>query len=218
MNDCLQDLSPTNLISAIESNIFTFIKAFRKWPCAEVHEEAEILWSITDIPFALFNSIGRARIPPEKIDTTIQSVIAQAKQRGVPLLWWTGPETRPADLGKHLYRHGFILEEHMPGMAVDLAKLKENLTIPAGFTCQKVKDQATLKVWGQIFGECFDLPDFAVEAFCDFSNYTDSHMIRSYLGWLNGKPVATSSLILGAGVAGVYNVGTIPQARRQGIR
>jgi hypothetical protein len=217
LNDYLQDLSPTSMICAIESHIFPFIKALRGWQGAEVHDESDILWSITDIPFDLFNSVSRARILPENIDATIQSVVAQAGQRGVPLLWWTGPGTLPADLGKHLERHGFVREDHMPGMAVDLAKLKENLPVSAGFTCQPVEDQAVLKIWGQVFGECFEAPDFAVEAFCDFSNYVNRHTMRSYLGWLDGKPVATSTLMLGEGVANIYNVGTIPAARRRGI-
>ena len=216
MQDCLQDLSPILLISAIESNIFPFFQAFQHWPRAEVHDEAAMLWTISNVPFALLNCVMRARIPAEQVDSTIQARIDQAQQRGVPLLWLVGPESQPTDLGLHLERHGFI-SEPSAGMAIDLAQLKKDLPMPAGFTCQRVTDAATLKVWGQVYGAAYGVEDFAVEALCDLMTCIGLDKMRGYLGWLNGKTVAISSLFLGAGVAGIYFVATLPEARRQGI-
>lgn len=217
MSDILLDLSPDHFVTAIEENLFSLLDVYRKWPQAEVREEAAIIWSMTDIPFPLFNSIMRARLVPESIDAAIQSVIAQGKARNVPLLWWTGPLTQPQDLGIYLEESGFINEGQMQGMAADLASLNEYLPSPAGFTMQAVNDDETLMQWCKTCVEGFELPDFVNDAFYDFMHYTDADTVRTYIGFLGAQPVATSLLNLSAGVAGIYNVATIPHARRRGI-
>jgi ribosomal protein S18 acetylase RimI-like enzyme len=45
----------------------------------------------------------------------------------------------------------------------------------------------------------------------------DSAPFRLYLGRLHGQPVATNMLAFGAGVVSVLGVGTLPEARGQGI-
>ena len=217
MNAILQDLSIPNLVTAIEENLFSLMTIFRRWPKAEVHDETEIKWSMTDIPFPMFNSIMDAQLAPERIDATIQSIVSRAKSRNVPLLWWTGPTTHPVDLGNHLEKYGFVDEGQIPGMAVNLANLNENLPMASGLIVQRVTDDETLKQWSQICAKGFGMPDFVGDAFCDFMQYVDPDTVLAYLGWRNGQPVATSLLLLAGGVAGIYNVATIPEARRQGI-
>ena len=217
MTEILQKPSRANLISAIEGNLSGIISAYCSWPQAEVHYESGIQWSMTDIPFPLFNSIVGARLSPDEIDGTVLSIVSKAKQRQVPLLWWIGPLTQPSDLGRHLERHGFVNEGDMQGMAVYLANLNEDVPMPAGLMVDLVTDDEARRQWSRVCAAGFGMPDFVAEAFHAFMCHADPESVLAYIGWLNGTPVATSLLVLEAGVAGIYNVTTLPEARGQGI-
>lgn len=212
----LQDLSDASLVNAIESNLFESHKGFTKWPRAEVHDDPDMLWSITDIPFPTFNMVLRARLSDP--NSAIEAVMARGRQRNVPLMWWTGSTTQPSDLGDRLTAFGFIAEE-VVGMAVDLLSLPEDTAKPQGFVIEQVHDTNTMEIYSKTMCFCLELPDFVGEAFLDCwqSIGLDSQSKFSYVGLLNGQPVATASMFLGAGVAGIYNITTIPEKRRQGI-
>lgn len=220
MSKVQKDGSTPALVQAIESNLFEFSLLFRRWPKAEVHDDPDMLWSITDIPFPMFNSVLRAQLNPGRIDEAIVQAIGRCKSRDVPMLWQVGPTTSPTDLGDHLLSHGFTYAGETPGMAIDLQTLNENSSTPDGLKIHKIEDPETLKIWNHVLTKGFDMPDFIADAFLDFglSLGFDAQMpMRNYLALLNGEPVATSSVFLGAGVAGIYNVTTLPEARRQGI-
>ena len=218
MSRVLQDTSVTALNAAIEENLlFAFIPALSRWSRAEVHDKGAVKWFITDIPFPLFNSVFSAHLEADRISAAIESITSCARLRNVPLVWRIGPATRPQDLGKHLEEHGFINEGQEPGMAVELEKLNEEVPVPSGLTIERVGSAEGLQQWSQTGVAGFGWPGFVAEAIYDLMSHADAETTLAYLGWLNDEPVATSLLVLAAGVAGIYNVATIPEARRQGI-
>jgi GNAT superfamily N-acetyltransferase len=81
-----------------------------------------------------------------------------------------------------------------------------------------VADRETLKHWVHVASIGFGVPAASEGRWCDlFADLVFALPMRCYLATLNGEPVGTSQLFLGAGVAGLYSVTCIPAARRRGV-
>jgi len=221
MDLILRDISPNRLVTAIEENLFSWIPVFGRIWESRVNDPPGVIRSISDIPVSLFNSIMDARLAPENVEAAIQFLVADAEQRNVPILWWVGPSTQPADLAKYLEKYDFSVDDDGPGMAVILENLYENLPMAEGISIHPVQDIETQWEWCRTMAQGFEIPtskvEFAVNSWHYLVSRVDPVTTRAYLARLNGKPVATSLLQLGGGVAGIYGVATIPDARRKGI-
>ena len=88
------------------------------------------------------------------------------------------------------------------------------------FKFHLVEDQAQLEVWAQTAFAGFELkPEVRKKFFESVNNFdiVHSHQLFLYLGSMGDLPVSTSLLFLGEGVAGIYWVSTIPEARNKGL-
>jgi ribosomal protein S18 acetylase RimI-like enzyme len=221
MSDVLHDLSSSMLVNAIEQNLFSLISTFGKIWEARVNDPPGVIRSISDIPVSLFNSIMDARLTSEDVETTIQYLVDDAWRRKVPILWWVGPSTLPTDLPGYLQKYGFAVDDDGPGMAVVLSEVNENQPMPAGFSVQTVQDDSARWEWCRTMAAGFGIPATKIELLVNSWHYLLSHVdpktTRAYLGMLDGKPVATSLLQLGGGVAGIFGVATVPEARQRGF-
>jgi ribosomal protein S18 acetylase RimI-like enzyme len=218
MPDILADFSMASTATAVEANLFSLFDHLSVWPRIELHDDGACRWTLSHLPFPLFNSVLHARLDAERADAVIETRIRDCSLRNVPMLWWTGPSTRPADLGDRLERRGFLLEPAL-GMAADIRHITAQ---PDGgaLAVEPVLDAATMAIWSRVLCNAFGAPHAFGDAFSDLAEAVGlgpSARFRHFLGYLNGEPVATCSLYLGAGVAGVYDVGTLPERRRRGV-
>jgi GNAT superfamily N-acetyltransferase len=221
MQPAPQTLSVPVLSAALEGNLAEFLTHYGKVPGVRIHQDATVTWVLTGIREPFFNAVVRTDLPPGHLDAAIAVTLAPFVARRVPMLWWVTPSTRPAGLGARLESHGLTYRGEGPGMAVNLRALPEDDAMPAGFAVEEVTDVVTLLEWIRTNEEAYDpaasqanITYVAVESALGFGAHQP---YRRFLGRLNGAPVATAALFLGAGVAGIYAVACLGTARRRGI-
>jgi len=224
MPDILTDLSMASAATAVEANLFSFFKHLSNWPHVEVHDDDECCWTISALPYPLFNSVMRARVDDRRLDGLIEARMQSCRDRRVPMLWWTGPSTTPRDLGDRLGACGFLIEPAFGMTAqLDTDRLINSVSgsDPAmRIAIERVSDRATLDTWSRVLCEGFGAPLAFGHAFAEMAEaigLDGDSPFRHYLAAINGDPVATCSLFFGGGVAGIYDVSTLPDRRRSGI-
>ncbi len=220
MNEILEDFSTPSLIKAMEANVQEAGIRWARLLRAEIHDNPEVTWFVSGLPFEMCNGVLRAQFTSNNFDRKTNELLGLLMSRQVPMAWMIGPSTRPVDLGQRLQAHGWFLADEAPGMAADLSKLNEHIPTPPGLSIEEVSDGEMLKQWMRVMTTGSDMPESAYNLLLDLYNkygFVRSSSPRYYLASLNGEPVATSLLFPGGGVAGIYNVATLPGARRQGI-
>jgi GNAT superfamily N-acetyltransferase len=206
--------------SAIEENGAEFLLAVGRAAGGEERDDGRVRWTIGGSPIDYHNCVVAADLTEREADGVILESVKLLRAHGVPGTWHVGPSMRPADLGERLVRHGFADGGADIGMAVDLAALPEHVPAPADLAITRVADEPGLGVWSETLGRGFG--EGEREARWVGATYAKIGLgegvpWRHYVGTLGGEPVATTSLFVAAGAAGIYFVLTVPEARRRGI-
>lgn len=214
------DFSTTVLTRAIEENGAEFLMALGSAAGAEVRDDGRVRWAIGNSPIDYHNCVVHADLTPEKADEEIEASLERMRVHDVPGSWHVGPSMRPSDLGERLMAHGFEYGGDDIGMAVEFSTLPEEIPVPEGFLVERVRDEAGLAAWVEALGSGFGEGPVEAEWVGEMYRrlgFGDEEPWRHYLGRLGGEPVATATLFIGAGVAGIYFVCTVESVRRRGI-
>ncbi len=218
----LEQMALPALVEAIENNLNEEMAWFgRALPQAELHTTPELLSLYTGAGGP--NAVLYARFASEDgryVAAGIDEVMEYFGARGVTFGWTVGPSARPAQLASLLESRGFTYSASTTGMAVDMLAMREDVPHNTELSVTEIQDLAHLRILRDMEMRGFGATEEEAQRYHDvyaragFGNRLPWH---HFIGWLGGAPVAIASLLYHAGVAGMYGVTTIPEARRQGV-
>jgi len=220
MTPVLTDFTDSNLMGANEANQQEVYGLLACLPDADVLDSPQMLRICTGVPHPIVNGVIRTQWGPAGLEDQIETTLDYFRSRQVPMMWMVTPSSRPANLASCLQAHGLMLGGTMPGMGIDLQILPDSLPLPPEVTIDEVTDKPALQHWVQALSLGFGLSVEVVDVFArasDMLGYGEQAPIRNFVAYRKGEPVGTSTLYLGAGVAGIYCVAVLPEARQQGI-
>lgn len=204
--------------AALDANFAELIRWYASRPGGEIVEGDDVTLCSTGLAFRSINCAVDIDLDPATADQRIAEVGGWFVARGKPWRWLVGPTSRPVDLEERLIRAGFELVSDGAGMALDLTGFEPE-EAPAGVEIVPVDDLAGLDAWEELQRRALALDAVRTRAWRDAHDRALSADIplRDWIATLDGVPVAAAALFVAAGVAGIYNVATVPEARGRGI-
>jgi ribosomal protein S18 acetylase RimI-like enzyme len=215
-----RDASRGVLVEAVERHQ---VELSIRWTAAQdgiVVDEPGFVRTINpDIKVSFANNVHRMRLEPDEVGDAARESAAAFREHEVPALWWCSAHSRPEDPGPELERHGWRWDEAMPWMAARIDRIRWPDS-PDGLRIERVTDEAGHAEFLRAMSDGFSMTAterHAMNALAERVGYAQDAPWVRWVAFQDDRPVASSGLMLGGGVAGVYNVATEPAARRRGI-
>ena len=209
-----------NLVKAMEENYIAYARYFSRVPYIELQESPDITL-IMSKKIRMWNIVTRTHLAPTSARARIEAVTSHFEALDLPLTWHILPSTQPSNLEDYLEEYDFLLFDEEPHMVIEPTKHVLDLPHIPGFTIERVTDTAHLAQWhqatvGGFFPNTPSLGQLFLDAYTLLGLDSRGPFLH-YTGYMNGEPVAASTLLFTEEMAGIYDVCTTPSARGKGI-
>ena len=208
-----------NLASRMDESLKAFWGAYALADDSQTEELPGALFLCTPIPLYLFNTVILTGQDRTAIDAAFKKAADWIADQGRPVLWRVSTTAASEDVRSLLEQLGLESHGRDPAMLADLSSISPMPQIE-GFSIQTVRGGAERYDWAWLTCNAFELDADVCEAMsnCEAGIPESLHIDQPrYIGCLDGKAIAVSSLVMAAGLAGVYAVATLPEVRTRGI-
>lgn len=135
--------------------------------------------------------------------------------------WYIIPSHQPDNLQDLLRSKGLRKTNDNVIVGIELKDLPRNISSPNSLYIEAIDNYEKYKTWVEIYCRFANIKGEAVEQYKLVHQHTDFNdpnlPFVKYIGWLNGEPIAISTLILSGGVAVMYDEGILPKYKGFGI-
>ena len=219
-----RDPDPSRLQDPVRMVVNGTLEFYRKltiFPGAQYRDMGKLITLSTPVPHPICNSVLHTDLDPDTLDADIQETIGFFKEKGLPFNWYRWPHSKPKNLAERLIANGLTYASSSPGMIADLSQLPDTVPYVGDLEIKRVSTEEMMADWLIPIKLAFQFPEIVLDFF--LRTYVElgldeNNPIRHFTAYLNGSPVACSTLYLGADqVAGIWNVATTTEARGKGI-
>jgi GNAT superfamily N-acetyltransferase len=139
-----------------------------------------------------------------------------ARGRGFSI-WIRGDQPEDLDLAAAASEAGLQLVYEMPEMV--LGSPVEEPDLPAGTELRQLSEPGQADDYWKVAASAYASIGFPPEVFGSYTNNTSllAENVVAFIAYLDGEPVSIAMTIVSHGVAGIYWVGSLEQARGKGL-
>ena len=184
----------------------------------EVRELRGVSIAAAGVTFQMFNAAFLSAPVPNDSELARRIALASVHfgARGLEWAYWVCEgwlETRARRRLRQVFeREGLRHSVDLPGMVAE--RLEPPVRALPRIDVRRVRKGPARDAFCGIGSTCFHVP---IPWFSEvFENDSVWDRFAAYVGYVDGDPVSTAAVVIGAGAAGVYNVATLPGKQRQG--
>ncbi len=213
----LGEMTNEQLQEAIQANYVEYFRPFQTLPNAVWHESETVTWILPK--GAPGNHVLRAAFSPEAVDAQLDALFKALGEHAYVVRWLLYPHDAPVDLAERLRVRGLVEKSAEPILVCSLDQLPPQPTIRR-FIIDRVGTDSQMDQWrkatGDGFGGGFQIAGRWSESYRK-KGLDKQNQFQHFLGLFDGRPAASASIVFAGGIAGIYDVSTVPNMRRRGL-